>query len=75
MVIIANRRRGQQCQAAAAALLCVMSRHEVGLLVIVQRVHLRYAVILGLVCDTKPPSTSRGHGHTIPPVPYDITRR
>ena len=56
VVIVANRRRVQQCHAAAAAVLWVMGRREVGLLVIVRWVHLRYAVTRGLVCATKPSS-------------------
>ena len=54
VVIVANRRRVQQCHAAAAALLWVMGRREAGLLVIMRRLHLRYAVTRGLVCATKP---------------------
>ena len=57
VVIVANRRRVQQCHAAAAALLWVMGRREAGLLVIMRRLHLRYAVTRGLVCATK--SSSR----------------
>ena len=53
VVIVANRRRVQQCHAAAAALLWVMGRRE-SLLVIMRRLHLRYAVTCGLVCATKP---------------------
>ena len=37
-------------------------------------VYLRYAVTLRLICASTPPSTSRGHTHTIPSVSYDITR-
>ena len=74
MVIVANRRRVQQCQAAAAALLCVMGRHEAGLLVIMRRVHLRHAMTRGLVCATKPLFTRRGHAHPVQPISYDITR-
>ena len=53
VVIVANRRRVRQCHAAAAALLWVMGRREAGLLVIMRRLHLRYAVTGGLVCATK----------------------
>ena len=59
MVIVANRRRVQQCHAAAAALQWVMGRREAGLLVIMRRLHLRYAVTRGLVCATQPSSTPR----------------
>ena len=59
VVIVANHRRVQQCHAAAAALLWVMGRREVGLLVMMRRLHLRYAVIRGLVCATKPFSPPR----------------
>ena len=54
VVIVANRRRVQQNHAAAAALLWVMGRREAGLLVIIRRLHLRYAVTRGLVYATKP---------------------
>ena len=53
VIIVADRRRVQQCHAAAAALLWVMGRREAGLLVIMRRLHLRYAVTRGLVCATK----------------------
>ena len=59
MVIVANRRRVQQCHAAAAALLWVMGRREAGLLVNMRRLHLRHAVTRGLVCATKPSSPPR----------------
>ena len=59
VVIVANRRRVQQCHAAAAALLWVMARREAGLLVILRRLHLRYAVTRGPVCATKPSSPPR----------------
>ena len=59
VVIVANRRRVRQCHAAAAALLWVMGRREAGLLVIMRRLHLRYAVTRGLVCATKPSSPPR----------------
>ena len=59
MVIVAYRRRVQQCHAAAAALLWVMGRREAGLLVVLRRLHLRYAVTRGLVCATKPSSPPR----------------
>ena len=59
MVIVANRRRVQQCYAAAAALPWVMGRREAGLLVVMRRLHLRYAVTRGLVCATKPSSPPR----------------
>ena len=59
MVIVANRRRVQQCHAAAAALLWVMGRREASLLVIMRRLDLRYAVARGLVCVTKPSSPPR----------------
>ena len=55
VVIVANRRRVQQCYAAAAALLWVMGRRGAGLLVIVRRLHPRYAVTRGLVCATSLP--------------------
>ena len=44
---------------AAAALLWVMGRREAGLLVMLRRLHLRYAVTRGLVCPTKPSSPPR----------------
>ena len=72
--MVVSRRRVQQCQAAAAARLRVMRRREAGLLVIMRRVHLRYAVNRGLVCATKPPSTQRGHAQPKPSISYDITR-
>ena len=59
VVIVANRRRVQQYHAAAAALLWVMGRREAGLLVMMRRLHLRYAVTRGLVCATKPSSPPR----------------
>ena len=59
VVIVANRRRVQQCHAAAAALLWVMGQREAGLLVIMRRLHLRYAVARSLVCATKPFSPPR----------------
>jgi len=59
VVSVANRRRVRQCHAAAAALLWVMGRREAGLLVILRRLHLRYAVTRGLVCATKPSSPPR----------------
>ena len=59
VVTIANRRRVRQCHAAAAALLWVIGRREAGLLVILRRLHLRYAVTRGLVCATKPSSPPR----------------
>ena len=59
MVIVANRRRVRQCHAATAALLWVMGRREAGLLVVLRRLHLRYAVTRGLVCSTKPSSPPR----------------
>ena len=59
LAIVANHRRVQQCHAAAAALLWVMGRREVGLLVIMRRLHQRYAVTYDLVCATKPFSTPR----------------
>ena len=59
MIIVADRRRVQQCHAAAAALLWVMGRREAGLLVIMRRLRLRYAVTRGLVCASKPSSPPR----------------
>ena len=59
VVIVANCRRVRQYHAAAAALLWVMGRREAGLLVIMRRLHLRYAVARGLVCATKPSSPPR----------------
>ena len=47
-------KRQQRYHAAATALLWVMGRREAGLLVILRRLHLRYAVTRGLVCATKP---------------------
>ena len=40
-------------------MLWVMRRREAGLLVIMRRLHLRYAVTRGLVCATKPSSPPR----------------
>ena len=59
VAIVANRRRVRQCHAAAAALLWVMGRRETGLMVIMPRLHLRYAVTRSLVCATKPSSPPR----------------
>ena len=59
MVSVGNRRRVRQCHAAAAALLWVMGQRKAGLLVILRRLHLRYAVTRGLVCATKPSSPPR----------------
>ena len=56
---MANRRRVRQCHAATAALLWVMGQREAGLLVILRRLHLRYAVTRGLVCATEPSSPPR----------------
>ena len=61
-MIVANRRRVHQFQATPVTLLCVVRRREVGLLVIVQDVRLRYGVTRGLVSPTKPHFVSRGHG-------------
>ena len=76
MEIVANRRRLQQCHAAAAALLWVMGRRNAGLLVIMRRLHLRYAVTRGLVCATKPSSPPRVTLTLYRPfrTSYDITR-
>ena len=57
--IVPNRRRVRQCHAASSALLWVMGRREAGLLVIIRRLHLRYAVTHGLVCATRPSSPPR----------------
>ena len=59
MLIVANRRRVQQRHAAASALLWVMGRREAGLLVIMRRLHQRYAVTRGLVSAAKPSSPPR----------------
>ena len=59
MVIVANCRRVHQCHVAAAALLWVMGRCEACLLVMKRSLHLRCAVIHGLVCATKPSSPPR----------------
>ena len=47
VVIVANRRRVQQCHAAAATVPWVMGRREAGLFVIMRRLHLRYDVNRG----------------------------
>ena len=59
VVTVAYRRRVRQCHAAAAALLWVMARREEGLLVILRRLPIRYAVTSGLICATKPSSPPR----------------
>ena len=59
VVIVANRRRVRQCHAATAALLWVMGQREAGLLVILRRLHLLYAVTCGPVCAINPSSSPR----------------
>ena len=56
---MANRRRVRQCHAATAALLWVMGQREAGLLVILRRLHLLYAVTCGPVCAINPSSSPR----------------